>query len=299
VIAPLAHVGGVEFAPLQIAPAAITMALYAKRATTLRGTPRAVPRWRQWCFQGGVLLMIVTLVSPLGHVAEHLFWAHMVEHLILSDIGALLVVLGLTGPVLAPVLRVRLFDRLRVLAHPLVALPLWALNLYLWHVPPLHEAAVTHSAVHALQHLGFVFFGVNVWMCLFGPLPMPAWFGTAWKAAYIIAVRLVGAVLANALLFGGDAFYDVYRAGEASFGISPESDQVAAGSIMMVEESLLTICLFGWLFLKAAREGEERQDLLDLARARGVPLTEARAARAVAAGRGGDLRARIERSAPG
>jgi putative membrane protein len=299
VIAPLAHVGGVEFAPLQIAPAAITMALYAKRAATLRGTPRAVPRWRQWCFQGGVLLMIVTLASPLGHVAEHLFWAHMVEHLILSDAGALLVVLGLTGPVLAPVLRIRLFDRLRVLAHPLVALPLWALNLYLWHVPPLHEAAVTHSAVHALQHLGFVFFGVNVWMCLFGPLPMPAWFGTAWKAAYIIAVRLVGAVLANALLFGGDAFYDVYRAGEASFGISPESDQVAAGSIMMVEESLLTICLFGWLFLKAAREGEERQDLLDLARARGVPLSEARAARAVAAGRGGDLRARIERSAPG
>jgi putative membrane protein len=299
VIAPLAHVGGVEFAPLQIAPAAVTMALYAKRAATLRGTPRAVPRWRQWCFQGGVLLMIVTLVSPLGHVAEHLFWAHMVEHLVLSDIGALLVVLGLTGPVLAPVLRIRLFDRLRVLAHPLVALPLWALNLYLWHVPALHEAAVTHPAVHALQHLGFVFFGVNVWMCLFGPLPMPAWFGTAWKAAYIIAVRLVGAVLANALLFGGDAFYDVYRAGEASFGISPESDQVAAGSIMMVEESLLTICLFGWLFLKAAREGEERQDLLDLARARGVPLTEARAARAVAAGRGGDLRARIERSAPG
>jgi len=299
VIAPLAHVGGVEFAPLQIAPAAVTMALYAKRAATLRGTPRAVPRWRQWCFQGGVLLMIVTLVSPLGHVAEHLFWAHMVEHLVLSDFGALLVVLGLTGPVLAPVLRIRLFDRLRILAHPLVALPLWAVNLYLWHVPPLHEAAVTHPAVHALQHLGFVFFGVNVWMCLFGPLPMPAWFGTAWKAAYIIAVRLVGAVLANALLFGGDAFYDVYRAGEASFGISPASDQVAAGSIMMVEESLLTICLFGWLFLKAAGESEERQDLLDLARARGVPLTEARAARAVAAGRGGDLRARIERSAPG
>jgi cytochrome c oxidase assembly factor CtaG len=299
VIVPLAHVGGVEFAPLQIAPAVVTMALYAKRAATLSGTPRAVPAWRQWCFHGGVLLIILTLVSPLGHVAEHLFWAHMVEHLVITDFGALLIVLGLTGPVLAPVLRIRLFDRLRIVAHPLVALPLWALNLYLWHVPALHVAAVEHDAVHAVQHLCFVFFGANVWMCLFGPLPMPAWFGTAWKAGYIIAVRLVGAVLANALLFGGDAFYDVYRAGEASFGLSPASDQVAAGAIMMVEESLLTICLFGWLFLKAAREGEERQDLLDLAAARGVPLTEARAARAVAAGRGADLRARIERSAPG
>ena len=36
---------------------------------------------------------------------------------------------------------------------------------------------------------------------------------------------------------------------------------------MMVEESLLTLGLFCWLFLRAAREGEERQDLLDFARA--------------------------------
>ncbi|MDX6715148.1 MAG: putative rane protein, partial [Baekduia sp.] len=80
-------------------------------------------------------------------------------------------------------------------------------------------------------------------------------------------------------------------------GISPGDDQVVAGSIMMVEESLLTIGLFCWLFLKAARESDERQELLDLATARGVPLTDERAARAVSAGRGNELRARIEREA--
>ena len=37
-----------------------------------------------------------------------------------------------------------------------------------------------------------------------------------------------------------------------------------------------------------------RQNLLDLAAARGVELTEARAARAVAAGRGPELRRRLE-----
>jgi putative membrane protein len=64
---------------------------------------------------------------------------------------------------------------------------------------------------------------------------------------------------------------------------------------MMVEESLLTIGLFCWLFLQAARQSDERQELLDLAAARGVQLTEERAARAVSAGRGAELRARIER----
>jgi hypothetical protein len=63
---------------------------------------------------------------------------------------------------------------------------------------------------------------------------------------------------------------------------------------MMVEESILTILLFGWLFFRTAREGEERQELLDLAAARGVPLTDARAARAVSAGRGRELRRRID-----
>jgi cytochrome c oxidase assembly factor CtaG len=282
-----------EVAPLQLAPAAVSAALYARRVHTLSGTPRAVPAARQWAFYGGVVLIVAALVSPLGALADELFWAHMVEHLVIADLGALLLVLGLTGPVLAPILRIGLFDRLRVLAHPLVALPLWAIDLYAWHVPALHEAALHHDGVHALQHLCFVFFGANMWMCLFGPLPQPAWFGTGWKAGYIVVVRLVGAALANAFLFGGDAFYDVYAAGEAAHGIAPKDDQVVAGSIMMVEESLLTIGLFCWLFLRAARENDERQELLDLAAARGVQLTPERAMRAVRAGRTQELRARI------
>jgi putative membrane protein len=283
------------FAPLQLAPAVVSVGLYARRARTLSGTPRAVPGLRQAAFYSGVALIVAVLVSPLAELADELFWAHMVEHLVIADLGALLLVLGLTGPLLAPVLRIGLFDRLRVLTHPLVALPLWAIDLYAWHVPALHEAALHHDGVHALQHLCFVFFGANVWMCLFGPLPQPAWFGTGWKAGYIIAVRLVGAALANAFLFGGGAFYDAYAAGEAAHGISPGDDQVVAGSIMMVEESLLTIGLFCWLFLRAARENDERQELLDLAAARGVPITDERAARAVRAGRSDELRARIER----
>jgi len=290
----LAHVGGGTFAPLQLLPATISGVLYALRAHHLENTPRAVPHWRQTCFYGGLTLAVVTLASPLGHISDELFLAHMVEHLILSDICALLLVLGLTGPLLAPVLRIRLFDRMRVLTHPFVALPLWAINLYAWHIPALHEAAVRHGGVHALQHLLFITLGANMWMCLFGPLPKPAWFGNFAQLGYIISVRLIGAVLANIFVFGGNAFYDVYAKGEAFWKISPAGDQNAAGAIMMVEESILTICLFAWLFVKAARQSDERQELLELAQARGYDLTEQRAARAVAAGRGADLRARIE-----
>jgi len=285
----------VVLAPLQLLPATIAGVLYALRVNALRTTPRAVPTVRQASFYGGLVLIVATLTMT-GSLSDELFAAHMAEHLLIGDIGALLLVLGLTGPVLAPVLRIRFFDRLRIIAHPLVAFPLWAIDLYLWHLVALHEAAVRHAGVHALQHMSFVFFGANMWMALFGPLPKPVWFGNLARLVYILSVRLLGSILANVFLWGGHAFYDVYAKGEAYWNIKPAADQNAAGGIMMVEQSILTICLFAWLFVKAAREAEERQELLELAESRGYALTEERATRAVAAGRGGDLRARIEGS---
>ena len=70
----------------------------------------------------------------------------MGEHLLIGDIAALLLVLGLTGPLLQPILAIRCFNRLRALAHPLVALPLWALNLFLWHIPALYQDASASGA---------------------------------------------------------------------------------------------------------------------------------------------------------
>jgi cytochrome c oxidase assembly factor CtaG len=285
----------VVLAPLQLLPATIAGVLYALRVHVLRGTPRAVPAIRQWSFYGGIVLIVATLTTT-GRLSDELFAAHMAEHLLIADVGALLLVLGLTGPVLAPVLRIGVFDRLRVLAHPAVAFPLWAIDLYAWHAPALAEAAVRHAGVHALQHTSFVVFGANMWMALLGPLPKPAWFGNLARLVYVIAVRFTGAVLGNVFVFGGHVFYRVYAAGERAHDISAAADQNAAGAIMMIEGSLLTLGLFAWLFARSAREGEERQELLDLAQARGVELTEARAARAVAAGRGAELRQRIERA---
>jgi cytochrome c oxidase assembly factor CtaG len=289
---PLAFASAVSTV-LQLGPLAVLALFYARRARTLAAGDRTVPTWRQACFYSGLALIGVALTG-LDSASDELLYAHMAEHLLVGDVASLLIVLGLTAPLLAPVLRIGLFDRLRALSNPLIAFPLWAVNLYVWHVPALYEAALRDPAIHALEHAMFLGFGVNMWMCLFGPLPMPAWFGNLARLLYIVAVRLTGAVLGNIFLWSGTVFYGFYLRGDAAHHIAPLSDQSLAGAIMMVEESILTLCLFCWLFLRAAREGEERQDLLDFARARGLELSEARAARAVAAGRGADLRRRLE-----
>jgi putative membrane protein len=289
---PLAHLEG-AFEPLQLIPVAIVAALYALRARTLAIGGRPVPVWRQLSFASAMLLILVALVSPLAALDDQLVWVHMAQHLVLSDLAALLIVLGLTGPLLQPLLATRSLGWLRVFSHPAVALPLWLADLYLWHVPAFYEAAISSQAVHALEHACFVGFGIAMWMALLGPLPKPDWFGNGARLIYVIVVRFGGAVLANVLLWSGSVLYPDYAAGEAAHGISPLADQGAAGVVMMIEQGFVTLGLFAWLFFRAARQSDERQALLDLAVARGVPLDEARAARAVAAGQGDRLRERI------
>lgn len=283
----------------QIAPTALLAMLYARRARTLSSGPTRIPAWRRVCFYAGLATILVALLSPIGTLSDKLLYMHMVEHLLMGDIASLLIVLGLTGPLLAPILRIRFFDRLRILTHPLIAFPLWATDMYVWHLPVFYEAALRHQVVHALEHAMFIALGVNMWMCLFGPLPKPRWFGNLAKLCYIVAVRLTGTVLGNIFLWSGKVFYPFYLSGDAAHHIRPIADQNLAGAIMMVEESILTLGLFCWLFLRTARESEERQELLDLASASGVELSDERAARAVAAGRGEDLRKRVEQAAGG
>jgi len=289
---PIAHVSGV-YALLELAPLLIAAALYAKRATTLAERGRPLPLWRQICFAAGLLLIAAALVTPISDAAEELVIAHMAEHLMIGDVATLLLVLGLTGPLLQPVLAIRFFDRLRILTHPLVAFPLWVVNFYFWHVPALYDAAYGGAPVHALEHATFIFFGCLMWMPIFGPLPTPAWFTAGWKVFYVIAVRFAGVILGNVLMWSGTVLYTVYRPGEHDWGITPITDQSVAGVIMMVEGTFLGLGLLAWFFFEAAREGVEKQRLLDLALERGVELDERRAQRAVAAGQGKRLERQI------
>jgi len=288
----IAHVAG-AFAPVEVFPITIGGVAYWARARTLSWDGRPVALWRQLCFGSGLLLISIALFSPIGHIAEELVIAHMAEHLLIGDIATLLIVLGLTKGLLQPILSIRIFNRLQILAHPLVALPLWALNFYFWHIPVLYDAAYGTAPMHALEHTCFLFFGCLMWMPIFGPLPKPEWFTAGWKVGYVIAVRFAGAVLGNVLMWSGSVLYDVYGKGEQYWGISPIGDQSTAGAIMMVEGTFLALGVLAWIFFEVAREGSERQRLLELAEERGFALDARRAQRAVAAGHAELLEQRI------
>ena len=271
-----------SFEPLQLVPVLLVGVLYARRVLTLRRRGTPVPAWRIAMFALGLALLVIALASPISTIGEQrLFSFHMLQHVLLGDLAPLVLLLGLTGPILRPVLAH--VHRLRVLANPLVALPLWAVNLYVWHLPTLYEAAVRHDAVHALEHACFFAGGTIMWLPVLETLPAPEWFGTAWKFGYIAAVRVIETVLGNVFIWAGHPFYRVYEDAPRQWGISPLHDQGLAGTVMMIEGSIVTLAALAWLFLRLAAEGELRQELLE----RGLDPRAVR--RAVRYGRGREL----------
>jgi putative membrane protein len=247
--------------PLQVVPLLLLAAAYAKRVQTLRGRGSAPPAWRVSLFALGVMFLLVALVSPIDFYAERSFGLHMTQHILLGDLAPLALLGGVTGPVLRPLLR--FVHPLRRIFHPGAALALWALDLYVWHLPFLYEAALRHDSVHALEHACFFSGGILMWMPVLETIPMPEWFGTGAKLGYVALVRVVSTVLGNVFVWPNTVYYTFYEAAARPFGLSAIDDQRLAGSVMMIEGSLVTIIALAWLFLRLAAEGELRQRLLE------------------------------------
>lgn len=255
---------GWNLSPTLLLEAAVVVLAYALRTRTLARRGRPVPGWRQGCFYVGIALLLLALLSPIDTIGEsRLFWVHMVQHLLIGDLAPLVILLGLTGPVLRPVLATARVSRLRWLAGPFVALPIWVLVFYAWHTPAMYEAALENGLAHGLEHLSFFAAGMLMWAAVLEPIPGPVWFGAGAKAVYVLVVRTFAAVLASVFIWAGEPLYPAYRAGERIWGISPLSDQQIGGAIMFVEGGFVTVAVFAWLFLRWEREAELRQSLLD------------------------------------
>jgi putative membrane protein len=285
-----------SFEPTEVLPLFALAALYWLRVRRLASRGRPVRRLTQGWFYAGALVTLLAVVSPVDWYGENrLFWVHMIQHLLLGDIAPLLVVAGLTGPVLRPLLSLRPVRWMRFLAHPLVALPLWIADLSLWHIPYFYDLALRHSGVHALEHTCFFLFGALMWAAVIEPLPGPEWFTGGWKAVYTLVVRVAGMALAQLFIWANHPFYSYYVAIEHSRAAAL-SDQRIGGAIMFTEGGIVTMLVFAWLFWRFTAETEVRQRLVE----QGMdPLAAARAARYGRSARVRDaMRARVPSALP-
>src|SRR4051812_38708077 len=108
---------------------------------------RACNRRARWAFFAGWLALLGALLPPLDEWAEEWLSAHMIQHEILMLLAAPLLVLArphVALLALAPGRARRLIGRALGSArhHPFSVFALHGLALWVWHAPPLYNAAL-------------------------------------------------------------------------------------------------------------------------------------------------------------
>jgi cytochrome c oxidase assembly factor CtaG len=255
-VGPSIQLHGVEV-PL-LAPTAVPIIgvagaalLYLRACAILEARGRHIGAGQRCSYFLGLALILIgtqTFLDPVGE--DSLLSLHMVQHMLLADLTAPLLLYGARAPLLyffwpKPVLvtaaRIRPLRALWAwLRTPHVALITWLVILFGWHIPAMYDAALRHRLVHDLEHIMFVFGAVLAWWPLLDPTHQRIE-GRVWKAAYVFAARTFSGFLGGFMLVWPTQLYPSYGDKAREFGLTAISDQQLAGSIMMMVDAVIVI----------------------------------------------------------
>ncbi|MCS6802531.1 MAG: cytochrome c oxidase assembly protein [Chloroflexota bacterium] len=263
-----------SFDPLVIGGLALLALLYwrgARRLATRGGLTRHISGGQLAAAIAGWLSLVFALVSPLAVFSSFFLSAHMAQHLILTQISAPLVLMGRPVPTLllglprqlgrdiAPLLARDgpLYAIGSALVTPPVALLVFLLVFFGWHVPVLYDAAIRITVLHDFQHLTFFWAAILFWWGAVDPVN-----GRNQRRRFLSLVTIALAFMAaNALgiwfTFTPNIIYPSYEVGPQLFGVSSRDDQIVGGLVMWVAGSLL-YAIAALVVLGAAMHAEER-----------------------------------------
>jgi cytochrome c oxidase assembly factor CtaG len=225
--------------------AAVAALLFLQAVVRLRRRGRVdLAGWdRISLFAAGLAMSVFALVGPLDRIADdELLSAHMGQHVLIGDLGPALMVTALRGPllvfllpapILAPLARsARVRTVLGTLLRPPVAFSLWVVNLAVWHVPYLYDAALAHDGLHDFEHVCWAFCGILVWTVLVDPGSHRR-LSVGGRVALAAALFAAGQILTDVLVFSFTRLYPAYH---GAYGISAVTDQQLSGIVMMAEQ---------------------------------------------------------------
>ncbi len=265
--------------PVAILALLAASVVYARmyRRAGARSSAAGLGHWVPYA--GGILALAIALLSPLDSIGDHwLLSAHMLQHVLLSDVAPALIVLGLRSPVLplglAPAaLRVlaprgRAGRALSLITSPWVAIPLWATATWVWAIPAMFDFAAQHAVVHALEHATLFYTGLALWWLIVDPLPRARLRPNGERLALLGFTRLASAAICVPLTWMTATQYPLYASAPRGFGISAIGDQQLAGASMCFIEFLVFGIAFAAVFISMLGRDESRVALAEHAAGR-------------------------------
>ncbi len=253
-----------------------------RRAAVLTGRPRDTrARTRACSFYAALVIIVLALQSPLDSLSEKLFWAHMIQHLLLLVVAAPLIVfaqpwmsiwrplpLGFRRALARTAVRSPLMAPLRALfgalASPAGAWLAFNVNLVVWHLPGPYDLTLRNVDVHVLEHTTFMAFGILFWAQVMALPPARSRLAVLPRMAYVASAIVPNIGLSMYLSFAQHPLYSAYATlGHRPGGISALADQQIGGGIMWTAGDMPYAIAIAVLFQRWFAETEAMTARLD------------------------------------
>lgn len=217
----------------------------------------------------GVGLMYGVVQTRYDYFAQHMFFVHRLQHLVLHHLAPFMIALAWPGEAiwvgmpgfLKPLLRSRPVRGLvAIIQNPWVAPALFVGLIYVWLIPDVHVRVMLDSNLYQLMNWSMAVDGLFFWALLLDPNPKPpARIGFGTRVILSIAVVppqiAVGAILA----LSTRDFYPVYEICGRVMAIPAVVDQNYGGLVLWIPSSMMSVIGL-ILVLNNMRRSDERAE---------------------------------------
>jgi putative membrane protein len=251
----------------------VALLVYLAAVVRLARTGVRWPWWRTLSWFAGTLSLFAVTGTWVNGYSMELFSVHMTQHMVLSFVTPLFLLLGAPvtlalrtlprghGASGAP--RALLLEALhsrfaRAVAHPLFTVPLFIASLYGVYFTPLFDALMRNAAGHQLMLAHFVVTGLLFFGPIVGHDPWPRTIGYPARMLELFLPVPFHAFFGVAIMMSDSLIVTSFAHPPASWGVDTIADQGVAGGIIWAFGELPTVLVLAIVFFSWAKS-EERQ----------------------------------------
>jgi cytochrome c oxidase assembly factor CtaG len=252
--------------PFFLVACLIALGLYGWGVVRLVRRGDRWPAGRTLAYVVGVLIVLLTMCTGLNDYGMVMFSVHMVQHMLISMLAPILILLGAPitlalralptagrgrrGP--RELLLMLLHSRyMRIITHPAFTIPLFIASLYALYFSPLFDFLMGSKTGHVAMMVHFLAVGVVFFWPIIGVDPGPHRPGHLMRMLELFAGMPFHAFFGIALMMASAPMVETFKNPPASLGIEALSDQNAAGGIAWAFSEIpsvlvLIALLFQW-----------------------------------------------------
>lgn len=242
-----------EFSPTVLAVCCISAWLYVRG----QSTGGAQERSRAMLFWPGLLLMYAMLQTQYDFYAQHMFFLHRFQHLILHHLAPFLIALalpqerllaGIPAPVrqhlIVPLRRSKMVRGIiAAIQQPLIAALLFAGLIYFWLIPDVHFIAMLNLPLYNAMNWGMAVDGLLFWWMVLNMRREGSsaahHFGGRIMVLFLVMIPQI--IIGASITFSDQGLFDVYAVCGRIWPLSERFDQQVGGLITWIPASMMSI----------------------------------------------------------